>query len=185
MTGGHDAAGRSGCITVPVCLDRKTFRRFAVFDALTVRKVWRRPCLFSLLMAAFAAAALLTRKEQSGLIAGVLLAVGVGLPVVYAGSFLRQVRLQADKNRLSPPRKVYTVSLTEEGLSAENHQREEETLRLGWDGVWKVWRRKGFICIYVTERRAFILPDGQADAPDDAVWALCSTATARAKAGKA
>ena len=64
-------------IVIPVRPDKKTFRRFARFDALILRKKWLRPTVFSLIMVAFAFVALLLRKEQSGLIAAVLLVVGV------------------------------------------------------------------------------------------------------------
>ncbi len=171
--GGQEKTGR--LITVTVRLDKRTFRRFAVFDALRVRRMGRRPLVFALLMLAFAAAALLLRREQSGMIAAVLLVVGVGLPLVWAGSFLSQINLQAEKNKLTPPRLVYTVTLSEEGVCVQNVQREEETLRLGWSEVWRAWRRRDCIYLYVTERRAFLLPSGQADAPDDEVWALCSS----------
>ncbi len=80
-------------IEIPVKLNEKTFKRFARFDMFTLRKRWVRPVIFSLLMTAFAAAALLARKEQSGLIAAVLLTVGLGLPVVYFGTFLSQVNM--------------------------------------------------------------------------------------------
>ena len=74
--------------TIPVRLDAKTFRRFGNFDMLRLRKKWVRPVLFAVILVAFAFLALLTRKEQSGMIAAVLLVVGLGLPLVYFGSFL-------------------------------------------------------------------------------------------------
>ena len=89
-------------ITVAVKLDEKTFKRFARFDMFALRKKWIRPAVFSLILIAFAVIALLTRKEQSGLIAAVLLVVGIGLPLVYIGTFLSQVNMQA----VSPRRSV-------------------------------------------------------------------------------
>ena len=75
-------------ITVKVRLDKKLFRSFAFYDTFVVKKRLVRPALFCVIMAAFAAAALIIGKEQSGLIAGVLLFVGLGLPAVYVLSFL-------------------------------------------------------------------------------------------------
>ena len=98
-------------ITIPVKLDEKTFRRFAYFDMFILRKKWIRPVVFFLIMTAFAFAALLIRKEQSGMIAAVLLVIGIGLPLVYAGSFLSQVNMQAVSRKLKPARCVYTVTL--------------------------------------------------------------------------
>ena len=80
-------------ITVRTKLDEKTFKRFARFDMFVLRKKWIRPAVFSLIMIAFAVIALLSRKEQSGMIAAVLLVVGIGLPLVYIGTFLSQVNM--------------------------------------------------------------------------------------------
>ena len=157
-------------ITVNVKLDEKTFKRFARFDMFSLRKRWVRPALFSLILIAFAVIALLSRKEQSGMIAAVLLAVGIGLPVVYIGTFLSQVNMQAVRHKLKPARNVYTVALREEGVRVTNSQRKEEPLEIEWASVYKAFRRKGCIYLYVTAAKAFLLPDRQADAPDHDVW---------------
>ena len=39
------------CITIPVRLDEKTFRRFARFDMLVLRKRWVKPMVFALILA--------------------------------------------------------------------------------------------------------------------------------------
>jgi len=158
-----------GQITIPVRLDAAAFRRFSRFDTFRLRKRWRRPAAFALIFAAFAAAALLSRKPQSGLLAGVLLAVGLGLPLVYIGTYLSQVRAQA--RRLDPPRHVYTVVLDFDGIRVENAQRQESPLSLKWRDAPAAFRAKGCIYLYASAQRAFLLPDGQADAPDEAVWA--------------
>lgn len=157
-------------ITIPVRLDEKTFKRFARFDMFTLRKRWVRPVIFSAILIAFAFVALLTKKAQSGMIAAVLLAVGIGLPVVYFGSFFSQVNMQALQQKLKPPRNVYTVTLREEGIRVENNQRQEDVLEIEWAAVQKAFRRKGCIYLYVTPTKAFLLPEGQADAPDEEVW---------------
>ena len=157
-------------ITIPVRLDEKTFKRFARFDMFILRKKWIRPVLFSVILIAFAFTALLIRKEQSGMIAAVLLAVGIGLPVVYFGSFLSQVNMQSLQSKLKPARSVYTVTFRESGILVENNQRQEDPLEMDWDSVQKAFRRKGCIYLYVTPAKAFLLPDGQADVPDEEVW---------------
>lgn len=157
-------------IVIPVKLDEKTFRRFARFDMFSLRKKWVRPLAFSLILIVFAFIALLARKEQSGMIAAVLLAVGVGLPVVYVGTFLSQVNVQAVQRKLKPARSVYTVTLREEGIRVENDQRKEDPLEMEWASVQRAFRRKGCIYLYVSAAKAFLLPDGQADVPDAEVW---------------
>lgn len=158
-------------ITVPVRLDEKTFRRFARFDMFILRGKWVRPLVFSLILVAFAFAALLTGKDQSGLIAAVLLTVGLGLPLVYFGTFLSQVNMQAVRAKLKPAARVYTVTLRESGIRVENNRKKEDPLEMDWPSVHKAFRRKGCIYLYVTEAKAFLLPDGQATAPDQEVWA--------------
>lgn len=158
-------------ITVHVKLDEKTFKRFARFDMFALRKKWIRPAVFALILIAFAFVALLARKEQSGMIAAVLLAVGIGLPLVYIGSFLSQVNMQAARAKLKPARPVYTVTLREEGVRIVNDQKEEEPQEAAWSSICQAFRKKGCIYLYVTARKAFLLPSKQADAPDHEVWA--------------
>lgn len=157
-------------IVIPVRLDEKTFRRFARFDMFSLRRKWVRPLVFSLILIAFALAALLIRKAQSGMIAAVLLAVGIGLPVVYIGTFLSQVNMQAVRLKLKPARPVYTVTLRESGITVENNRKKEDLLELEWSALQRAFRKKGCIYLYVTAAKAFLLPDGQADAPDPEVW---------------
>ena len=163
---------QTGTIVIPVRLDEKTFKRFARFDMLSLRKQWVRPVVFSLILLAFAAAALLIGKEQSGMIAAVLLIVGFGLPLIYFGSFFSQVNVQAVQSKLGTGKRVYTVTLTEEGLTVQNDQKMEETLRLAWKDTQKAFKNRGCVYLYVTPVKAFLLPDGQANTPDDEVWAF-------------
>ena len=157
-------------ITIPVRLDERTFRRFARFDMFRLRRKWVRPALFSLILIVFAFIALLARKEQSGMIAAVLLAVGIGLPVVYIGTFLSQVNMQAARRGLKPARNVYTVRLRNEGILVTNSQKKEDPLEMDWESVRQAFRKKGCIYLYVTAAKAFLLPNGQADVPDQEVW---------------
>ena len=163
---------RARAIAIPVRLDARTFRRFALFDAFVVKKHWQRPALFSAMLIAFAALALLLRKGESGLIAAVLLAVGLGLPLIYVGAYLSQVNLQALRSRLTPPRLVYTVTFADEGITVVNHQQAEAPLRLNWAQLYRAFRRKRCVYLYAAPNRAFLLPAGQADAPDIEVWAF-------------
>ena len=153
-------------ITIPVRLDEKAFRRFALFDMFALRKKWVRPLVFSLILIAFAFIALLARKEQSGMIAAVLLVVGIGLPLVYIGSFLSQVNMQAARAKLKPARLVYTVTLREQGIRVVNNQKKEDPLETDWSSIPRAFLRKDCIYLYVTAAKAFLLPDGQADVSD-------------------
>lgn len=158
-------------ITIPVRLDVKTFRRFSRFDMFVLRKRWVRPVVFALILIAFAAVALLSGKAQAGLIAAVLLAVGLGLPLVYFGTFLSQVNLQAARIKLDKPRLVYTVTLDFDGVRVVNNMKKEDAQAVKWTDAQAAFRRKDCVYLYVSPVKAFLLPSGQADATDDEVWA--------------
>ena len=153
-------------IVIPVRLDEKTFRRFARFDMLRLRKRWVKPALFTLILCAFAFVALFSRRPQSGMIAAVLLAVGLGLPIVYVGMFLSQVNLQADKWKLGKGRPVYTVTLRSRDFTVLSDQKAGETVTVDWKDAAQAFRMPGCIYLYANAARAFLLPeaiDHQAD----------------------
>ena len=158
-------------ITVPVRLDAKTFKRFGRFDMFSLRRRWVRPMVFALILIAFAAVALLSGRAQAGMIAAVLLVVGLGLPLVYFGSFLSQVNLQAERLRLDQPRLVYTVTLDFDGVRVVNNMKKEDAQFVKWADVQAAFRKKDCVYLYVSPVRAFLLPAGQADATDDELWA--------------
>ena len=157
--------------TIPVKLDAKTFRRFSYFDTLRLRKRWVRPVVFALILIAFAVVALVSGRAQAGLLAAVLMAVGLGLPLVWFGTWLSQVNLQVAQRGLDAPKRVYTVVLDFDGVQVTNDQRQESPLRVPWKDVQAAFRAKDCVYLYVTAARAFLLPGGQADAPDGDVWA--------------
>lgn len=159
-------------ITIPVKLDEKTFLRFARFDMLHLRRCWVKPLIFALILCAFATVALITRLPQSGMIAAVLLVVGLGLPIVYIGMFLSQVNMQAAQWKLGKGRNVYTVKLSAEGFQVTNDRKQENTGIVPWNKAAQAFRRKDCIYLYATPAKAFLLPAGQADVPDETVWKM-------------
>ena len=172
-------------ITVPVKLDEKNFRRFARFDMLYLRRRWVRPVVFAVILTAFAFLALFSGKKEAGLIAAVLLVVGLGLPIVYIGMFLSQVNVQAIQQRLGKEgRRVYDIRLTDEDIIVVNRRKTDERVTLPWKEVKHAYRAKGCIYLYVHTARAFLIPDGQASVPDESVWAFITAHMEPEKCGK-
>ena len=158
-------------IVIPVRLGEKQFRRFARFDMLRLRKRWVRPAVFALILCAFAFVALFSRLPQSGMIAAVLLAVGLGLPIVYIGMFLSQVNVQAQKWKLGKEgRPVYTVTLGPRDFSVVNNQKAGEAVTVPWSEAGQAYRMPGCIYLYASAAKAYLLPDGQANVSDEEVW---------------
>lgn len=160
-------------ITVPVKMDRKILRSFALFDAFTLKKRWKKPALFSVILTVFALVCfLLTGKGQNVLLGTVLLIIGLGLPFVYVLMFWIQIGDEAKKLKLKAPRKVYTLELSDEKIVVTNNLMQEPPLCLEWEKLPVAFRRKHAVYLYVTRARAFILPFGQANVSDDELWAM-------------
>lgn len=158
-------------ITVPVRMDYKTLRRFSLFDTFILKKFWIRPAIFGVAFVIFAIICFAaTDKQQNWLLGTVMLVLGVGMPAVYVGMYLSQVKQQAKKLRL--PRKVYTLTLNDECVRIANNMKQEEQVTLEWEKIPAAFRCKKAVYLYAAPTRAFILPDGQADAPADEVWAM-------------
>lgn len=158
-------------ITVPVRMDYKTLRDFSLFDTFVLKKHWFKPTIFGAAFLIFAIICFAaTDKEQNWLLGTVMLLIGLGMPAVYVGMFLSQVKSQAKKLRL--PRKVYTLTFTTESIRISNNMKQEEQVTLEWPKVPAAFRCKKAIYLYAAPTRAFILPNGQADAAQDELWTM-------------
>lgn len=160
----------SKTITVHVKMDRKLLRSFALFDTFLLKKQWKKPVGFALILLVFSAVCFLSGKPQSGLIGTVLLVLGLGLPLVYVTMFLSQVKERAKKMRLDPPRKVYTLALSQSGVVIRNDMKAEADVHLDWDKIPAAFRMRRAVYLYASPVKAFILPDGQADVPPAELW---------------
>lgn len=158
-------------ITAHVKMDYKILRSFSLFDTFFLRKGWIRPTIFGGAFLLFAIICFLaTDKEQNWLLGTVMLVIGIGMPAVYVGMFLSSVKARAKKLRLNPPRPVYTLVLGEKGVHIHNDMKAEPDVELPWDKIPAAFRVQKAVYLYATPAKAFILPDGQADASPAEVW---------------
>ncbi len=146
-----------------VYMDQKTFRAFALFDTFRLKKHARLPAILFCVMTAFALVAVFSGKPQSWLLAAVLFSIGLGMPIIYIGTFLHQVKKQGLALGLSAPRLAYTVTLTRENITVHNELKAETDVTLNWDQLYRVIRRKNCFYLYAVPQKAFILPDRDAD----------------------
>lgn len=157
-------------ITINVCLDNATFRRFAFFDAFILRKCLRRPVIFCSIFLVFSLVAFFSHREQSMLLGSVLLMVGLGIPAVYIGTFLVDVNRQGKKAGLRSCPLVYTVHLDKTGIVIQNAQKEEKPLHLRWNTLSQAFRMKDCVYLYAAPNKAFLFPNGQANVSDEELW---------------
>ena len=155
--------------TVPIKIDAETFREFAVYDTLRRQKHWRRPAVFAAFFIAIAALAFTRSGTVRGaaLLGGVLLAVGVGLPIIYLTSFFRSVRQRA--RRLDPREIVYTVTLDDAGIAVQKGKQSAENT---WGHLNAACRLEHSVCLYADALHAFLLPGARGSAQSDELWAL-------------
>lgn len=146
----------------------EVFREFAIFDTLRRQKRYRGPLLFALIMIGFAVVCFtqVGRREQAGLLGGVLLSVGIFLPAVYILTFLYSVKKRAKQlERAKTP--AYTIELSNKKVTAAAG---EERAEYRWNKILYTYRLRRSICLYIAANKAYILPSG--DGGDDELWAL-------------
>ena len=164
-------------ITAHVKMDYPTLRAFSLFDTFLLKKAWRRPAIFGgIFLLSAIVCFCLTNRDQNVFMGVFLSIIGIGMPLVYVLMFLSGVKQQAKKLRL--PRAVYTLAFAPDGIRISNDMKAEEAVQLEWNRVHALYRRKTAIYLYAAPTRAFILPNGQADATPDELWQLI---TERAK----
>ncbi|MDO5112713.1 MAG: YcxB family protein [Clostridia bacterium] len=158
-------------ITVSAKIGADVFRRFAIFDTLRLKKRWRSPLLFALILSACACVCFFMRARREGalLLGFVLLGVGLGLPATYFLNFYLSLQAQCKKMRLDQPRLAYTLTFTPVGVHAST---EREQADYAWEQLYRAYRVEGCTYLYPIPARVFLLPEGQADAPDDALWVM-------------
>lgn len=153
--------------TVEARVTPQVFQSFAWFDLLRRQKRWRAPCLFALIMAVFAGACF---ALGGGLLGGVLLGVGLVLPLGWLLSFHLSVRAESKRLKLAESPVAYTLRLSEETLRATT---PKETAEYPWEKLYRACRLKRCICLYATSSNAFLLPTDGAEG--DRLWDFIRT----------
>ena len=103
-------------------------------------------------------------------LAGILVGVGIAIPLMFFGLYFLQVKAQVAERKLKDRPGVYTIHLREDGVSIVNDQHAEDPIDLPWPSLAAAYRVPGCIYLYVNSEHAFLLPDGQANVSQDAVW---------------
>ena len=160
---------------VDVILSESLFRRFTMFDILKRRKMWRSPVTFASILGGCACVCFIMNHVDGAIMLGsVLLLVGLGMPAVYFATFFSSLRKEIKKQKLTPPRQVYTLELTDaaDGIFIRN-KTEKATYK--WDQVFHAYRDKDATYLFLTAARGFILPHSCAPEGADALWNLITS----------
>lgn len=168
-------------MTIPVTLTEEIFRRFTMFDMLKRRKVWRSPAIFAAIMCTSGTVCYIMNHVEGAVMLGTLLmAVGLGMPAVYFGSFFSSLKKQVLAYGLKRPQQVYTLTLSEKakGIGISN---EKEHADYEWKQVFQVYRDELATYLFMTKDRAFILPHTCIEEGEEALWKLLSKKVPKAR----
>lgn len=156
-------------LTVDAGIDGKTFSEYALFDVMQRQKRWLRPLLFAVFFSCLSLLAFSRsgKAEQAILLGGILLAVGLILPLVYLLSFFLSV--QRKSRTMDENKPAYSLELDENGLTV---RKEEQALYIAWKDLYTAYRLKNSICLYADAQHVFLLPHSCGEERFEAAWCL-------------
>lgn len=159
-------------IDIHVRLNDKMFRRYCAFDTFRRQRRWYWPVLIAMVLITAALAGLLKLVAMSETASGVLMGLGIAIPMVVFGLYVIQIEAQIYSQGLKRSPAVYSLRLSAEGVRVTNDQKQEAPVDLPWEGLWAAFRRGDCVYLYVNPARALILPDEQASVSRDELWAF-------------
>lgn len=159
-------------IDIHVKLNDKMFRRYCAFDTFRRQRRWYWPVLIGMLLITVSLAGLLGLVNLPESASGVLMGLGIAVPMVIFGLYVIQIEAQIAQQRLKQAPAVYSLRLSAEGVRVTNDQKKEPPVDLEWDRLWAAFRRPDCVYLYVSPERALILPDGQASVNRDMLWSF-------------
>ena len=153
---------------IDVRLGEKEFIRFSLFNTFIRQRGWLRPLIFAAILTAAAVICFIFHQRRGAvLLGGVLLLVAFGLPAVWFLSFFLSLRKQA--KRLSGETHVYTLTLKKDGVAAD---RDSEQAFYPWEQIFHIYLDKDTVYLYISPRRAFLIPTRCAPSSAEKLWAL-------------
>ena len=149
----------------------EVFREFALFDTFRRQKRHIRPLLFAGIMILFAAVCFtqVGRHESALLLGCVLAVIGVGLPVVYILYYLNSVRRECDKLKAAGSPVAYELELASAQVRAFAGGKQRD---YSWKKIHGAYRIQRCICLYMTPRQAYLLPNTGDEGHEKKLWEL-------------
>ena len=154
-------------IDIPVHLSAAAFRRYCAFDTFRRQRRWYAPVLIGMVLITLSLGGLLNLIPIGESAAGVLMGLGLAVPLVVFGLYVIQIETQVSRGGLKRAPLVYTLRLNADGVRVTGGG---APVSVPWDRLWAAFRRRDCIYLYVNPERALILPDGQGSASGDEIW---------------
>jgi hypothetical protein len=154
-------------ISIHSMMDKHTFSNFSKFNNFRLNHRWLLLILFPAIMSVFAYFNLLT---NSTFLFWLFIVLGFTLPLGYMAVFYVSLKNQISIYKLTSPKHVYSVHLSQNGIQVINNN---EKILYKWNQVYRVYRVNNYFYLYITKARAFILPNTNIESatPED-TWKL-------------
>ena len=165
----------SSDIHIRVRLSARQFRAYCAFDTFRIRRRHLPALIITAILLTLGVADLLFVKGSSGTVAGLLIGLGLAVPMVVFGLYIIQIETQVSRQGLSSSPEVYSLRMNPDGVTVSGLHRSAGSTTLTWYQLWAAYRVRGAIYLYASETRAFILPESQASVSDDQLWAFLCT----------
>lgn len=151
-------------VVVSCNFTEQEFELFAIYEAYFHKKSWRPPLIFAIFMFFLAAVCLaLPNGPQTAQALGFgLLVAGILIPISNFLFFMVSVVREARKHRLGRDKVQYTLRLDKAGVSLF---RGGETAAWPWEDVSALALGRRCAFLYLRDRMAFILPEGESLGP--------------------
>lgn len=144
-------------------LDEKTFREFAFFDRYLRTGALKRPLIFLIvfvILATIAMIAAINGVRGAWLLGGVLLTIGLLLPLNHFIRFflslnkrVKQLGLQKSKTRLA-----YTLYLQQDPKHLVVLTPKKEQHSYNWKKMLGAWRHKNNVYLYIEPGKVYLVP---------------------------
>ena len=154
-------------VSVECLIDKKAYMDFSKFHRFYVRRASGNLILFPVMLIAFAIFNWYLGNNGLGWI---LLSISIFIPIWSLGAFYTTVNKQVKIFQLDNPRVFYSITFPEEGIHVNN---QKEQVDYKWKQVYKIYRTRNGIYLYLTPFNAFIIPmDSIKNHELDKLWVL-------------
>lgn len=154
-------------ITADCLIDKKTYINFSRFHRFYARKNSWNMIIFPIMLLGFA---IFNLSIGNNTMAFILLVICFLLPAGSITAYSLRTSKQIEVFKLNTPRIFYSLTFSEAGIHISN---KKEKVDYEWSQVYKIYRTKNSIYLYMTPANAFIIPSACIkDHSSDDLWTL-------------